>query len=275
MDGNNYANSSNLILNEQEYQDLIDKEPLASKWIRPLIGADDFLNGLTKYCLWLVGITDPELEKMPLVKQRVDATKKIRLASDRSKTKEADAKTPHLFSEIRQPLSGQYIVVPRVTSERRHYAPVAILDHNIISTNANLIIPNGTYYEAGILMSTMHMSWLRSVGGRLESRYRYSGTLVYNTYPWPMISSSQKDQIENLTKEVFLVREAYPDKTLAELYDPNLMPFDLLESHQALDNSVDKLYRERPFKNLSDRLEHLFVLYEKLISLISSGTKIT
>jgi hypothetical protein len=119
-------------------------------------------------------------------------------------------------------------------------------------------------YEVGILMSNMHMDWMRAVGGRLESRYRYSATLVYNTFPWPTVSENQKTSIEKLSENIFLARERYPEKNLAQLYDPDLMPEDLLAAHQALDLAVEKLYRERPFRDSSDRLEHLFNLYEKL-----------
>ncbi len=134
------------------------------------------------------------------------------------------------------------------------------------------MIPNATLYEFGILTSEMHNDWMRTVGGRLKSDYRYSATLVYNTFPWPGASEPQRKAIEALAEEILLVREDYPGKTLAELYDPDKMPQPLLDAHKALDRAVEKLYRDRPFRDASERLEHLFARYEKLIAAEQSKT---
>lgn len=156
--------------------------------------------------------------------------------------------------------------MPRVTSERRHYAPIGFFDKDTICTDANLMIPNGTLYDFSILSTQMHMDWLRLVGGRLESRYRYSATIVYNTFPWPDAGERQRKAIEKLGREVYLTRDDYPGKTMAELYDPDKMPAPLLEAHQALDRAVEKLYRERPFRTTAERQEYLLARYETLIA---------
>ena len=261
--GNKPADGGHLFLTQAEKDDLLLVEPLAEKWIKKILGADEFLNNTNRYCLWLGGIEDEELAKLPNVEARIKLVKKMRLASKKEATRKL-AEVPHLFGEIRHPSNTGYILIPYTTSERREYVPMGFFDPSIIASNANQIIPGGTLYEVGILMSNIHMDWMRAVGGRLESRYRYSATLVYNTFPWPTISDNQKTSIEKLSENILLTRERYPEKNLAQLYDPDLMPADLLAAHHALDSAVDKLYRDRPFRDSSDRLEHLFKLYEKL-----------
>lgn len=140
------------------------------------------------------------------------------------------------------------------------------MSSDVISSDANQMVPNATLYEFGILTSEMHNDWMRAVAGRLESRYRYSATLVYNTFPWPDASEAKRKHIESLAEEVLLTREDYPDKSLADLYDPDKMPAPLLAAHKALDRAVEALYRDRPFRDASERLEHLFNRYEKLIA---------
>ncbi len=159
-----------------------------------------------------------------------------------------------------------YLLVPKVSSERRPYVPIGLLDSSTVSSDANLIVPNAGIFEFGVLTSEMHNDWMRAVAGRLESRYRYSATLVYNTFPWPEASDQQRKKIEELAEEVLLVREDYPDKSLSKLYDPKEMPKPLREAHKTLDRAVEKLYRDKPFRDATERLEHLFALYEKLIA---------
>ena len=263
VDGNNYANSQPLILDDLEKEGIVKNEPKSEKWIKKLIGADEFLNSKPRWCLWLVGITQKEIDDMPFVLQRVDMVRAVRSKS-RDPGAKALAGRPHQFRDTNNP--RVYILVPRVTSERREYAPVGFFDENTITTNANLVIENGDLYDAGIIMSAIHMDWLRTVGGRLESRFRYSAGLVYNTFPWPDATEKLRTNIEKLTEEIMLIREDYPDRTLAQLYDPDLMPAPLLAAHQALDAAVEKLYRAKPFKDASERLEHLFARYEKLVA---------
>jgi hypothetical protein len=263
--GNKPTDGGFLILDQFEKDEMIREEPSSLKWIRPLIGADEFLNGKVRYCLWLKGITKSELAELPKISERLNLVKQSRLQSKKVQTR-ALAATPHIFEFTSQPESGRYILVPSVSSERRLYVPIGIFDYSIISTNRNYIVPNGTLFEFGVLSSTMHLDWMRAVSGRLESRYAYSSSVVYNTFPWPDTTIQQHEEVEKLAEEIILIREDHPEKTLAQLYDPDLMPVPLLAAHQALDVAVDKLYRDKPFKDSSERLEHLFARYEKLVA---------
>ncbi|WP_299194593.1 DNA methyltransferase [uncultured Amphritea sp.] len=261
--GSQPTDGGQLLLSPEEKSNLVTNEPNATRWIKRLMGAQEFLQAKERWCLWLADASSEEIEVMPLVKQRVDAVRQIRLASRDSGARKL-ANRPHQFRETRNPES--FMIVPAVSSERREYVPIGLFGSDVISTNLNLIIPDAALYEFGILTSEMHNDWMRAVAGRLESRYRYSATLVYNTYPWPDVTDQQRKQIEALAEEVLLVREDYPDKSLAHLYDPDKMPEPLREAHKTLDSAVEKLYRDRPFRDASERLEHLFTRYEKLIA---------
>jgi len=261
--GNKPTDGGHLLMDRRERDMLFKLEPQAARWVKKVLGADEFLNGQERWCLWLVGITDEELRLMPNVYIRVQKVAEMRRKSAKSSTQKK-SKTPHLFDENRQPTSGDYILIPGVSSERRTYIPIGFYDASVISTNANYILPNGTLYEFAILTSLMHNDWMRLVAGRLESRYRYSATVVYNTFPWPDVSDEQRKSLISLAKTVLLTRENYPENTLAELYDPLKMPADLLEAHQALDKAVDRLYSDKPFRDSTERLSCLLERYESL-----------
>lgn len=263
--GNKPVDGGYLLLTTAEKDQLLVNEPQAAKWIKRLVGAQEFINGKERWCLWLLDVSDEEIKEIPEVQARVNAVQAMRLESKKAATQKIAA-TPYLFGEIRQPKDGHYILVPCHSSERRDYVPLGFLSSDVIASNANLIIPNATLYEFGILTSEVHNDWMRTVAGRLKSDYRYSATLVYNTFPWPDVSEPQRKAIEALAEEILLVREDYSGKTLAELYDPDKMPQPLLDAHKALDRAVEKLYRDRPFRDTSERLEHLFARYEKLIA---------
>lgn len=261
--GNQPTDGGHLLLTTAEKEQLLAREPHAAKWIKRLLGAQEFLHGKERWCLWLADATKEEIETMPLVQQRVEAVRATRLASRDAGARRL-AERPHQFRDLNNPSS--FILVPSHSSERRDYVPLGFLSSEVIASNANLIIPNATLYEFGILTSEMHMDWMRTVAGRLESRYRYSATLVYNTFPWPDVTEPKRKHIESLAEEILLIREDYPDKTLAQLYDPDTMPEPLLQAHKNLDRAVEALYREKPFRDASERLEHLFARYEKLIA---------
>lgn len=258
-DGGNY------FLTLEEKNELVKKEPKSLKWIRKAIGSEEFLKGKQRWCLWLNEISTDELREMPLIEKRVENVRTLRLASKKEATRKL-ADTPQRFDEIKQPKSGNYIVVPRVTSERRRYIPLDFLSHEIICTDRNQMIPNGTMYEFGILNSIMHNEWMRLVTGRLESRYNYSGTIVYNTFPFPTVTDEQKKHIERLAEEILLTREDFAGDTLAKLYDPDTMPESLKIAHQNLDDAVDKLYNPKGFTDTASRLAHLLERYETLIN---------
>lgn len=261
--GSEYSNSEPLILSSDEREALRGKPE--EIWIKKLVGASEFINGTARYCLWLVEATEEDIASSEILTQRVEQTRMIRLSKTNAGVLDS-AKKSHLFKIPNHPGSGHYILVPRVSSVRRAYIPIGFLDSSVVATNKVQIIPHGTLYEFGILTSEAHMDWMRAVGGRLKSDYSYSASLVYNTFPWPDTSEVKRKHIESLAEEVLLIREDYPDKSLADLYDPNKMPQTLLEAHKALDRAVEALYRERPFRDASERLEYLFARYEKLIA---------
>lgn len=260
--GNKPTDGGYLLLDRAEYDELLKHEPLAAPWIKKVLGAAEFLNAKERWCLWLVGITDAEIQAMPLVYNRAQKVAETRRKS-RDKGAQKLAERPHLFRDLKNP--DTYILVPSVSSERRTYVPIGFFNADVISTNLNFILPNGTFYEFGILTSILHNDWMRLVAGRLESRYRYSATVVYNTFPWPTVSDAQRAKIEALAKEVYLTREDFPGRTLAELYDPNKMPPELLAAHHALDKAVDALYRNKPFKDAAERLSCLLSRYEEMV----------
>ena len=262
--GNYPTDGGGLILSESEKLNLERTNFLYADCIREYVGADEFINGKKRWCLWLKDYELKTLEQNSYLKDRFNLVRLARTSSTKEKTRDL-ALTPHLFDEVRQPSSGNYIFVPVVSSERRKYIPIGFLPSTTIAYT-NQIVPNGTLYEFGILTSEIHNDWMRVVAGRLKSDYRYSTTLVYNTFPWPDISNLQRQSIEALAEEVLLIREDYPDKTLADLYDPDKMPSPLLIAHKTLDRAVEQLYRTTPFRDASERLEHLFARYEKLIA---------
>ena len=263
--GNKPTDGGNLFLTTEEREDLIAREPLSEKWVRKILGASEFLNGKDRWCLWLVDATEDDLLAMPEVRKRTDEIRKLRIKAGHPAALKM-AESPHLFIQVSQPRSGNYILVPRVSSERRTYIPMGFLGHEIICSDANMFIPNGTLYEFGILSSLLHNDWMRLVAGRLESRYRYSSSVVYNPFPWPEVTDAQRQDIERLAEEVLLTRAEFLGRTLAELYDPDKMPAPLLAAHQALDRAVDRLYRERQFKDAAERLSCLLARYEALVA---------
>ncbi len=253
-------------LNIEEKDLLTTEYPITRSWIKPYFGGEEYINGRERYCLWLLGIALEELYLIPFIRERINRVEQSRLMSTRPETRKL-ASTPSVFGEIRQPDAGQYIFIPKTTTHNRHYIPIGILSSSIIASDASLIVCNGTPYEFGVLISMIHNDWMRMVGGRHKQDYRYSGTVVYNTFPWPQnVGSQRRSAIEELAKEILKVRARHPAKTLADLYDPDKMPADLLEAHENLDRAVEKLYRDSPFRDSTERVEYLFKLYEKLIN---------
>lgn len=259
--GNKPTDGGHLLMNRAERDALLRQEPRAARWIKKVLGADEFLNGKERWCLWLVGITDAELQSMPQVYNRVQKVAETRRKSP-DKGAQKMAERPHQFRDLNNP--DDYILIPSISSARRTYVPIGFFDANVISTNKNFILPNGSLYEFAILTSLMHNDWMRLVAMRLKSDYSYGNKVVYNTFPWPDVTDVQRKSLIALAKTVLLTRENYPESTLAELYDPLKMPVDLLEAHQALDKAVDRLYRDKPFKDATERLSCLLERYETL-----------
>jgi hypothetical protein len=252
-----------LLLSQEEKDTLLSKEPNALAYIKPFLGADEFINNVSRYCIWLKDVDQETIEAMPLVKERVNHVKKLRAKSTRSTTKKL-AQTPWLFGEDRQP-NSKYLLIPSTSSEMRTYIPIGFLEPTIISSNANLMIPNASLYEFGILTSAMHNDWMRTVSGRLKSDYRYSAKLTYNNFPWADATDDQKKEIETLAQAVLDARKQYPNQSLAWLYNKATMPVALKQAHLNLDQQVDKLYGltgERV--SASDRIKVLFSMYQEL-----------
>ncbi|MFR9641723.1 MAG: DNA methyltransferase [Rikenellaceae bacterium] len=260
--GNKPTDGGFLILSPTERDDIINSYPEASQLIRYYQGADSFINGDTRYCLW---ITDEQLElaySIAPIKQRLDSVSEFRKKSKASCTV-AYADRPHLFKQ-RAHISGDALIVPATTSERRIYIPIGFMDDRTIISNAAQVVYSANIFMFGILTSKMHMAWVKAVGGKLEERIRYSATICYNTFPFPKIKNDQREELERYAEEVLLTREDFPELTLAQLYDPEKMPQSLRDAHRALDLAVERCYRPEPFTSDEERLEHLFRLYEKM-----------
>ena len=275
--GSQPTDGGNLLMSDEEKMELLQAEPQAEKWIRPFLGAEEFINNIPRWCLWLKGISPAELRAMPKVMQRVEAVKAMRLASTKGATVEL-ASTPTLFGEIRQPKSGnRYILVPRHSSENRIFIPMGFFDSNVICGDANSMIPNATLYHFGILCSTMHNAWMRYTCGRLKSDYRYSNTIVYNNFPWPTVALDDKATtvIETVAETILDARALYPESTLADLYDPLSMPPELVKAHTALGRAVDAAYQYKGGKDDAARVAFLFERYQQLTSLLPTEKKAT
>ena len=233
------TDGGNLIIEASEIEKFLEKEPNARKYVKKLVGAREFINSQERWCLWLVGISPAELRKMPLVMQRVEKVREMRLNSSDAGTRKL-AETPTLFRETYNPKS--FIIVPSASSERRKYIPLGFLGEDTISTNLNLIIPDATIYHFGILTSNVHMAWMRAVCGRLKSDYRYSKDVVYNNFPWPTPTDDQKAKIKQTAQAILDARALYPDSSLADLYDETTMPPELRKAHQQNDRAVMQAY---------------------------------
>lgn len=262
--GNMPNDGGALIMSDEEKKEFLRTEPNARKFVKPLISADEFLNGQKRWCLWLVDADIQELRSLPEVIKRVNAVKKHRQKSTRGATLKLAA-YPTLFGEIRQP-SGNYVLIPRHSSENRKYIPMGFFSKNDIVSDSCLCVPNASLYHFGILMSSMHMAWVNTVCGRLESRYRYSNAVVYNNYPFPQNTKEQdKIRVEQAAQKVLDLRAEFPEDSLADLYG-NLMPPKLSKAHQDLDRAVDKCYGSQNFGNQVQRVQYLFSLYMEYTS---------
>ena len=260
--GNMPNDGGNFFISDNEINEIKTKEPKSLEYIKPFIGAQEFLNGQKKYCFWFENVNPNDWNSMPLALLKVKAVEKLRASSLRETTRKL-ALYPSLFGEIRQPKSN-YILIPRVSSENRKIIPMGFFDNNSIIGDTCLGIENANLFHFGILQSIMHMSWVNVVCGRLESRYRYSNEIVYNNYPWPENpSEKQIKTIEEKAQNVLEVRASFPTSSLADLYNPLTMPPALVKAHNELDKAVDAAYSKQTFTSEAKRMEFLFELYEK------------
>ncbi len=245
---------------QEEQTEFLKKEPNAKKWFRKYYGGDEFINGEYRWILYLKDIPPNELRNLPLVKERVSRVAAFRNASSRPATNSL----PPTLIGVDNRLGEKYLVVPNTSSERRDYIPIGWLTPNVIANQKLRILPNPTKWEFAILTSAMHMAWMRTVTGRLESRYMYSVGVVYNTFPWPNLTDKAKAILTKTGQAILDARAEWPQASLADLYDPDAMPANLRKAHIANDKAVDKLYRTKKFDSERERVEHLFMLYEEL-----------
>ena len=256
------TDGGNLIIEADEYEDFINREPNAVKYIKKLVGAKEYINGLDRWCLWLVDVSPKELRSMPLVMERIERVREMRLNSTDKATRKL-AETPTVFRETYNPET--FIIIPSASSENRRYVPLGFLGKDIISTNLNLIIPDATLYHFGVLTSNVHMAWMRTVCGRLKSDYRYSKDIVYNNFPWCEPTPEQKARIEQTAQMILDARAKYPDCSLADLYDETVMPPELRKAHQLNDRAVMEAYGFWGKLNTeSECVAELMKMYQKL-----------
>ena len=259
--GSQPTDGGNLFLTEDEKTVLCQKYPQCEEFVKRFIGAEEYINNKMRYCLWLKGVSPHKYSHITDITERLKAVQQMRLKSPTASVRR-DADIPMLFTQIRQP-ETDYLVIPRVSSERRRYIPIGFVDKDIIVGDGAIVIPEATLYIFGMLISNVHMAWMRVVCGRLKSDYRYSSA-VYNNFPWPTITPEQEAEISRTAQAILDARNLYPDCSLADLYDEVTMPVELRRAHQANDRAVMRAYGLPVTTSESDTVAHLFKLYEEL-----------
>ena len=263
--GSQPTDGGNLILSEAEKIELENKYSRTFNFIKPYIGAEEFINNKKRYCLWLKGVDPKNYKNIPEIIKRLDNVRIMRLSSPTKSVREC-ADIPSLFTQIRQPTEGNYLLVPRVTSERRKYIPLGFLSYENIASDAVQMITNATLYDFGILTSIVHNAWMRVVAGRLKSDYRYSPS-VYNNFIWIDTTEQQKEQINKTAQAILDARALYPDWSLGDLYDPLTMPLELLKAHKANDKAVMSLYGFEPDASEEEMVAKLMQMYAEKVKL--------
>lgn len=265
--GNQPRDGGFFVIKEDEYHDIMEKEPELQKWLHPYIGADEFIKGKKRWCLWLKHSSPKDIMNSKILSEKVEAVRQFRLSS-KAKTTNGYAKVPQLFAQITQPDDVDFLIIPRVSSERRRYVPIGFVTADIISSDAVQIVPDATLYHFGVLTSNVHMSWMRAVCGRLKSDYRYSKEIVYNTFPWPDTTDDQKAKIEQTAQTILDARAQYPDCSLADMYGEKMYLFpELLKAHQNNDRAVMQAY-SFSVKDMTESqcVAELMKMYQDLVS---------
>ena len=266
VNGSKPTDGGKLLLTKDEKDFLLLKCPSSAKFIRKFLDADCFINNIPRYCLWLEKITPDELKLMPEIYSRVQAVRKMRLESTKLQTQEL-ASVPYLFAEIRQP-NSEYLAVPKVSSERREYVPFAMVDKETIIGDRLSCIPNANLQHFAVMTSSLHMSWMRAVCGRMKSDYNYSNTIVYNNFPWQLMSEDAVLKLTMSAQAILDARNIYSNASLADLYDPLTMPVELVKAHQANNKAVDEAYGYKGGDDDASRVAFLFKRHEELTSLL-------
>ncbi len=263
LNGGKPAEGGNLILTEEEKAELLKQEPQAAQFIRPFMMGKDFIQRKARYCLWLVGANPSEIKKCPNVIRRIEAVRDFRLKSKKEATRKK-AEFPMLFDEIKDSKTS-YVAIPIVSSERRKYVPMEWLGAEVIAGNKLFMVTDATLYHFGILESNVHMAWMRAVCGRLKSDYSYSNSIVYNNFPWPQPTAEQQARIAQSAQAILDSRALYPDSSLADLYDPTLMPKELLQAHRQNDRAVMQAYGFSTKMTESECVAELFRRYGEMV----------
>ncbi len=261
--GNAPKDDGAFILTVEEKETFETQYPEISFFVKPFVGAEEFINDKQRYCFWITDESFAIALKNEELHRRIEKCKTMRLNSKKGATRKLAA-FPYKFGEIRYKES-KCIIIPAVSSERREYIPIGYLKAGVVVSNSAFAVYDAPLWLFSILTSKMHMAWVKTIGGRLETRYRYSAQLCYNTFPFPSINDAQREELEALAQEVLDIRDQHFDMTLGEMYNPESMPEDLREAHQRLDLAVDSCYRPEPFASDEERLECLFKLYTKMI----------
>lgn len=269
--GNQPRDGGHYVINEDERNEILKKEPALEKYLRSYIGAEEFINNKKRWCLWLKNASPAEIRKSKIISEKVEAVRQFRLASS-AKTTKGYAKVPNLFAQITQPDNVDFMIVPRVSSERRRYVPIGFLHSDCVSSDAVQIIPSAALYHFGILTSSVHMAWMRAVCGRLKSDYRYSKDIVYNNFPWPEAYGNRDSgggvqtasPVAHTAQAILDARAKYPDSSLADMYDEATMPPELRKAHAANDLAVMRAYGFSPDMTEGDIVASLLKMYERL-----------
>lgn len=261
---------NHLKVEPDEYKDMVKKCPISKTYLKRMVGAQELLKDKERWCLWLVDCDPKVLKQMPPVLERVKLCKEARIKANTAESLKLSL-TPSLFREQQNP--KKFLIIPCVSSERRDYIPMKFLDNNWIPVMGTLIIPNATLFEFGVITSSVHMSWMRTVAGRLKSDYRYSKDIVYNNFPWPQPTAEQKSEIEKTAVRILEVREKFPTNSLSDLYDPDVMPLELRKAHIANDKAVLSSYGFKPSITEFEIVGELFKLYEKRLIEIEKEEK--
>lgn len=261
--GSKPADGGHLILSPEAKASLVEQHPDSAQFIKRYVGTDEFLYSTERFCLWISDKQVTDARKIPPINERLNGVRKMREESTKGPTQEM-ANYPNRFGEIRYVDGTPSIIVPAHSSENRRCVPMGFLDGNSVVSNSAYLVLNADAFDLGILQSTMHTTWIKTVGGALETRIRYSSSLCYNNFPFPKVTEAQKKRVVECALEILAQRELYSELTLDELYDPDEMPQGLEEAHDALDLVVDSCYRPKPFESVDDRVIFLFKLYEKM-----------
>jgi type I restriction-modification system DNA methylase subunit len=262
--GSKPSDGGYLILDEIDKNKIISSYPQANKYIKKYTGSGDYINGKIRFCLWILDSELKDAATIPPIADRLKSVSDFRISRTSTPSTVEYSKYPNRFRQ-RAHRSGQSIIIPSVSSERREYIPIGFLNEETVVSNAANVIYDAPVWLFGLLSSKMHMSWIRAVAGKLEDRLRYSSAIVYANYPVPQLTDSQRNAIVSCSRNVLLARENHSEKTLADMYEPGKMPVDLRQAHDELDIEVDRLYRAKPYNSDEERLADLFSLYEKMI----------